>query len=382
MKKNKNLDREIEELSNKKKEFNQKKAADEQEKQNLEQDLTEKEKAFDTKKIMADKTSEELKEKKTELRKAKDKLSSPLSEEEKAEARKQWEKGSVGFFEKNGSQDALDVFTKDVPYDDFYETGANSAAYIEANKTYTKDDSRDLDRMKASIDAIEKLNKIRQEKGGIDGRKLSIVGISDFEMAVAQANANYSQNRSHAKQYNPPFENLYWSTDPSVDDALEGWYSEEVLFNKLRELGYKSRSEMTNALNNDEYLIRDLKEAGFKNLQVGHYTNIVDHLMWPEEWSRRDSKAAGYAIRPSNLYKPMYEAEVHSLVLNDREGQEDRSLVYSVEEYKEKFNKYYKDLKARMEGKRVITEKDKESLQILENEVKRLEEKVKALMMI
>lgn len=377
--KNKNLDREIEELSNKKKEFNQKKAADEQEKQNLEQDLTEKEKAFDTKKIMADKTSEELKDKKTELSKVKDKLSSPLSEDEKAEARKQWEKGSVGFFEANGSYDALDVFTKEIPYDDFYGTGANSSAYIEANKTYTKDDSRDLDRMKASIDAIEKLNKIRQEKGGIDGRKLSIVGISDFEMAVAQANANYSQNRSHAKQYNPPFENLYWSTDPSVDDALEGWYSEEVLFNKLRELGYKSRSEMTNALNNDKDLIRDLKEAGFKNLQVGHYTNIVDHLMWPEEWSRRDSKAAGYAIRPSNLYKPMYEAEVHSLVLNDREGQEDRSLVYSVEEYKEKFNKYYKDLKARMEGKRVITEKDKESLQILENEVKSLEEKVKGL---
>ncbi len=375
--KNKNLDREIEELSNKKKEFDQKKAADEQEKQNLEQDLTKKEKAFDTKKTMADKTSKELEEKKTELSKVKDKLSSPLSEEEKAEARKQWEKGSVGFFENNKSQDALDVFTKDVPYDDFYGTGANSAAYIEANKTYTKDDSRDLDRMKASIDAIEKLNKIRQEKGGIDGRKLSIVGISDFEMAVAQANANYSQNRGHAKQYNPPFENLYWSMYPSVDGALEYWYSEEALFKELRKRGKNSRSEMTRALNNED-LRTELEKAGFENLQVGHYTNIVDHLMWPEEWSRRDSKAAGYAIRPSDKY-PNKEAEVHSLVLNHREGQEDRSLVYSVEKYKEKFSKYYDDLKSRMEGKRVITEEDEKSLQTLENEVKSLEEKVKSL---
>ena len=376
---NKNLDKEIEELSNKEKKFDQKKATDELEKQNLEQNLTEKEKAFNTNKTMADKTSKELEEKKTELSKVKDKLSSPLSEEEKAEAIKQWEKGSVGFFEANGSYDALDVFKKEVPYDNFYDTGANSAAYIEANKIYTKDDSRDLDRMKASIDAIEKLNKIRQEKGGIDGRKLSIVGISDFEMAVAQANANYSQNRSHAKQYNPPFENLYWSTNPSVDDALEGWYSEDVLFKELRKRGYKSKSEMTQALNSDEGLREELEKAGFENLQVGHYTNIVDHLMWPEKWSMRDSKAAGYAIRPSNLYKPMYEAEVHSLVLNHREGQEDRSLVYSVEEYKEKFNKYYEDLKARMEGKRVITEEDEKSLQILENEVKSLEEKVKSL---
>ncbi|MFR2716473.1 MAG: hypothetical protein ACLTA5_03705 [Anaerococcus obesiensis] len=35
-----------------------------------------------------------------------------VSEEEKKKAKEQWDKGSVGFFEQNGSTKAVDVFTK------------------------------------------------------------------------------------------------------------------------------------------------------------------------------------------------------------------------------------------------------------------------------
>lgn len=290
----------------------------------------------------------------------------------KAEAQKQWDKGSVGFFEKNGSKDALDVFTKEVPHDKFHGTGKNSALYLEANKEMTADDSRSLERMKESIDAIDEVNRIRQEKGGIDRRKLSIVGISDFEMAVAQANANYSQGyMGHASQYNPPFENLSWATNNTARKALEGWYSEKELFDKLREKGYKSRSEMEKALDDDSGLKEELKKYGFTEFQLGHYTNLVDDLMWPKDFTHKDSTVAGYAIRPSDLFKNRTStpAQVHSLVLNARTDQERHSKIYSVEEYRNKFNAYCKDLQDKIEGNVGIKDEDKKAIENLEKEI-------------
>lgn len=289
----------------------------------------------------------------------------------KAEAQKQWDKGSVGFFEKNGSKDALDVFTKEVPYDKFHGTGKNSALYLEANKEMTADDSRSLERMKESIDAIVEVNKIRQEKKGIDGRNLSIVGISDFEMAVAQANANYSQGyMGHASQYNPPFENLSWGTNNTARKALEGWYSEKELFDELRKMGYKSRSKMEEALKEAE--VREKLKS--KERMVGHYTNLVDDLMWPKDFTHKDSTVAGYAIRPSGLFKDRTStpAQVHSLVLNARVGQEEHSKIYSVDEYRNKFNAYCKDLQDKIDGKVSITDEEKKAIDNLEKEVKTL----------
>lgn len=281
----------------------------------------------------------------------------------KSDAQKQWDKGSVGFFEENGSQDALDVFTKNLHK-------ANSNEYIEANKEMTPDDSRSLERMKESIDAIVEVNNIRQEKGGIDGRKLSIVGISDFEMAVAQANANYSQgSRGHASQYKPPYENLSWATNNTARKALEGWYREKELFDELRQMGKKSRYEMDEALS-DKEVINKLKS---KERMVGHYTNLVDDLVWPKDFTHYDSKVAGYAIRPSDRFKDNSDpAQVHSLVLNSRVGQENHSKIYSVEEYRKKFNDYCEKLKNKINLKVSITDEDKKAIESLEKEVQTL----------
>lgn len=261
----------------------------------------------------------------------------------------------MGFYEENGSEDALGVFKNSVPKDVY--SGMNSDEYLRKNRVVTENDARDLDRMKESLEAIVELNKIRQERRGIDGRELAIVGISDFEMAVAQGNANYSEDLiGHAVQYNPPYENLAWGYR-TARQALEGWYDEKALFDYLRDKGYKSRTEMDAALQNNAELRQEVIAKGY-GYQVGHYTNIVDDLMWGGGFGGQDSVVAGYAIRPAQMH-----GIVQSMVLSPRRYDlYAKSKVYSVEEYKERFYKYYNNLKATVNGKAIITEEDQEAI--------------------
>ena len=90
-----------------------------------------------------------------------------------------------------------------------------------------RDSSRSLENMKKAIEALKVVNEKRQKDGGIDGRKLSVLQISDFDMAVAQANANYSADKNgHAGIYNPPYENLAWGP-ATAESALSRWWDRE-----------------------------------------------------------------------------------------------------------------------------------------------------------
>lgn len=359
---NKTLDEELASLNEEVKAQEEEKTNKQKELDRLKAEKSQKDTEInDIKKDISTKESS-LKEKETKLAELKAKND---VEKIKADAKKQWDKGSVGFFEENGSQDALDVFTKNLKK-------ANSNEYIEANIEMTADDSRSLERMKESIDAIAEVNEFRASIERIDGGKLSTVGISDFEMAVAQANANYSQGRSrHASQYKPPYENLSWRIDNTARKALKAWYSEKELFDELRGMGYDSRDKMEAALS-DKEVIKKLKS---EERMVGHYTNLVDDLMWPEEFTHKDSTVAGYSIRPSYMFAdkhPNEKAQVHSLVLNSRTGEEEHSKIYSVDEYRNKFNAYCNDLKDKIEGNASITDEDKKAIESLEKEVQTL----------
>ena len=285
-------------------------------------------------KNLADKAVEDAK---AEVETAKNKMK--LTPEEIQKAKEQWAKGSVGFFEQNGSTEALAVFTTN-------KTGSDGTSYLDPTKNAGENDARDLDRMKMSIEAIAEINKKRQSDGGIDGRKLSIVGINDYCMAIAQANANFSNNKfNHASVYQPPYENLYWGPATTANgnmSPLSGWWDEEkVIFDYLKnEVGLKSRNEMINYIASHQQELQK-KFPDFISLAVGHYTNIVDDLMWTYGKVGRDSKVAGYAIRPG-----MY-GYVHSLQLSPNEV----GKTYTYEDYKANFMKYYNDLKMRTEGK-------------------------------
>lgn len=238
-------------------------------------------------------------------------------EASKAEAQKQWNKGSVGFFEQNGSAEALAVFTTE-------KTTRDNTSYLDPTRNAGADDSRTLERMKKSIENIELVNAKRQSDGGIDGRQLSVLKINDFAMAVAQANANWSARKiGHATAYNPPYENLYWGPSDSARDALSGWWDAEKRdFDRLRAQGMTTREQMD-------------AELRPQSKSVGHYTNLVDDLMWGHGYGNADSKVVGYAVRPG-LY-----GYVQSLGLSPR----DTGTAYSIAEYKQLFMTYYNGLK-------------------------------------
>lgn len=259
--------------------------------------------------------------------------------EEKAIAKAQWDKGAIGFYEANGSYEAIEVF-KSIPA----QNGVNydpstGPVYLNINRLGSKiddNDSRNLDNMKVSIESLREINAKRQSDGGIDGKTLSVFGISDFDMAVAQANANFSsQHMSHSSVYGPPFENLAWSyNDPSAQKAIDQWWnSEKPVFDYLRAKGLKTRTEM------EDYIARNKSamKAKFGNPQVGHYLNLVDDLSWGNYWSPKDAISMGYALKKTGVY-PFTK----SLVRNP--SAPTNRTVYSIDDYEARFLAYYTEL--------------------------------------
>ena len=276
------------------------------------------------------------------------------SPEEKSQAQAQWDKGAVGFYEAMGSSEAIDVFEKLPAKPGYGYSPSTGAKYLGANvigSKISKEDSRNLDSMKNSINDLRVVNEKRQKDGGIDGKKLSVFGISDFDMAVAQANANYSSNvMGHASVYNPPYENLFWAGGSfTAEDAVRGWWDDEkVLFDYLRSLGLRNRDEM------QEYMSihKDELTPKFKYLKIGHYTNLVDDLMWGYEWSPKDTISAGYANKKSST--SMYPTTI-SIVMNP-EAPTNRT-VYSIDDYEKRFMEYYTDLNSIVKDNKKIVDK-------------------------
>lgn len=262
--------------------------------------------------------------------------------EEKAAAQAQWDKGSIGFFEENGSYEAINVFRSIPSKNGVNYKESTGPEYLYLNRIGSKidkGDSRSLENMKYGIESLRVVNAKRQLDGGIDGRSLSTIGISDFDMAVAQANANYSNtNRNHASVYGPPYENLHWGGPGfTAEDALEGWWNEEKLvFDYLRSLGLRSRDEM------ESYIARNNEEMRrkYRNPQVGHYLNLVDELGWGRQWWRgEDTISAGYA---RNFDDSRYGTAAISIVMNP--STPTNRTVYSIDDYEAKFLAYYNKL--------------------------------------
>ena len=162
-----------------------------------------------------------LKDAQAEFEKADQAAKGIVSEEAKKEAQAQWYRGSEGFFEKMGAKEALRVFT---------DQDSADKSYLKATEEAGDQDSRSLDRMKQAIEEAKVFNAKRQNDGGIDGKELLDVGITNFDMAVAQANANYSAGKlAHALVYIVPYENLAWGRS-TAKAALKGWWMRRKLF--------------------------------------------------------------------------------------------------------------------------------------------------------
>lgn len=303
-----------------------------------------------------------IKAKEIELAFLKENANRKPTDEERAAAQAQWDKGSIGFFEKMGSEDALRTFDT-LPSGK--ENHKNAKKYLELNIFDGKldsSDSRTLENMYKAITNIGKINEKRINDGGIDGRELSVLKITDKYMAIAQANANFSykSNNSHAS-INGQFENLAWG-DGTIEQAISGWWDEEKeVFDYLREQDLSDEAAMSNYISNN---YNDLAKK-FRNPQIGHYLNFVDDAWFNEKGSpyKYNNAIMGYAVRVGDY------GYVQSMVTTETDFQNS----YSVEEYQTRFLAYYNNLKDIIEGrKNPLTDKYKEDIASLEAEINKL----------
>lgn len=265
-----------------------------------------------------------------------------VTEKQKSEAIKQWKEGSIGFFRQNGSQQAIDVFKK-LP--NASKNKWNSKIYLDANKNYHENDSRDLNNMLNSLEALKKVNAKRQS----EGRKLNVLRVSDYDMAVAQANANYTSailnkygedyQKVHAKIH-PQNENLTWGAwayDP--DRSIEFWWDEEKAYFD------KYKSEVNTNIND---LDKKVREKLGNSKTIWHYAQMADLEYFFK--GQNPTKSAGYAIGQ----------DVASSVFNKQANQK----TYSIGEYENRLKTYINNLEKKIKAETI---QDKNLLQKIKN---------------
>ena len=113
--------------------------------------------------------------------------------------------GSFGFFEYYGATSALNAL--------------NNSTYADKTQKGDADDATSLESMRESLTWMRKLNEIRSGLG------LGELAVTDYLMACAQADANYSDTEEgHAFQFTDIGENVAWNYE---SDPFAQWYDEE-----------------------------------------------------------------------------------------------------------------------------------------------------------
>ena len=148
--------------------------------------------------------------------------------------------GSYGFFQSRGSTEAMKVL----------DWGVKEEGSTALGVSY---DATDLTLMLKSLEYIEECNSLRAQHG------LPALLVTDYMMAVAQVQLNWSDTNTAHSQFYQVGENLSWN----YRDPFDGWYTEEK---KLFELGVTDFST------------------------IGHYLNIVNS----------DYQVTGFAVSRDN----------------------------------------------------------------------------------
>ncbi|WP_408911062.1 hypothetical protein ACKFRZ_11180 [Corynebacterium gottingense] len=221
-------------------------------------------------------------------------------EASKVEARAQFDRGSLGFFEAMGANDAVAELHTDYRYDEEDEvTGQTGYRIADDTRIGAKGDATHLDNMKAAIEWLPEANELRQREGR------DALPVSDFLMAQAQVNINWSQQLPRGHSHNG-WDNLSWN----AEDPFDGWFHEErPKYFEAKEQG------------------RDPFAAG-----AGHYMALVNPQM----------RATGFAVNTEEfLYHGFTWRVAHAQTFAHLTVE---GPTYSVEEYTERFNAYYDEL--------------------------------------
>ena len=177
----------------------------------------------------------------------------------------QIQKGSLGFFESMGYDDAVEIINEGI-----HKHGSTNLG--DAN------DATSLENMKATLEFIKECNALRQQNG------LNELLVSGQLMAIAQVQANHTSNAlggtGHSKLYGVG-ENLAYGRPSTGYNPFDDWYTQEKAV-----VEWLDAHNMTwDDIKNDTELKTQIAEelGGWNNgfygpewVQVGHYENIVN----------------------------------------------------------------------------------------------------------
>ena len=223
----------------------------------------------------------------------------------------QIQKGSLGFFESMGYDDAVEIINEGI-----HKHGSTNLG--------DPDDATSLENMKATLEFIKECNALRQQNG------LNELLVSGQLMAIAQVQANHTANvlgSGHSHLYNVGENLAYGYGNDKFGSPFNGWYYEEKKVVDWLE----SHGMSWNEVQNNE-LIKDqiANEIGLPSgdwVQVGHYENIINS----------NYIGTGFAFRGKGW------ATTHGQVFEVKRGEYSNGLM-SVDDFFAAFDEYYSNL--------------------------------------
>ncbi|MDY6049162.1 MAG: hypothetical protein SPI77_01095 [Corynebacterium sp.] len=210
------------------------------------------------------------------------------------EAQAQIDLGSLGFFEKMNSTNAVRLLTTE-------RYASTGEAMLQDTHMGAEGDATSLANMAHVLQYIEETNTRRVRDGGVNGEQLDALLVADDVMALAQGNANWSRiyARGHSKNY----------------ADYGGWRGENLAW------GAENPLIM---LYDDEKHAYDNNTGG----ETGHYENIVTPQFKVIGMGRTQTSDTSYGLVYSQLFW---------------DGTTDGA--YTLERYTQRFNNYYLPLK-------------------------------------
>lgn len=273
----------------------------------------------------------------------------------------QWNQGSLGFFAQNGDQQAQDIIAEG-------ETLGSTKVgdYAEEDGFNTEYDATYLENMKICVDLLTETNRLRALEG------LSALTVNDTLMAIAQVKANasyklekegnlahtgyYSVGENLASGYSVHFSTHFNDTGEKVEGVGPycAWYG-------LEKKAYEEYCA-------DEETYPGLKDMNLYQIQenypdlfykVGHYLNMK--LNYPSQ-GLGFVKYQGFYEKQSETYindanglfaleLGTHNTEAPSATTTGKSYDLTANLI-SVEDYQEKFNTYYNNLKSDLATKK------------------------------
>ena len=252
---------------------------------------------------------ENLKNEKTELENKLAAEQANLKEAEKAvtdartesqkQAQAQFNKGSLGFFEAMGSEDAIAELKSKAKFVD------NGATFTDSTHIGDVNDATSLEYMLRAL-KLAKIGNALRSQGDNNFAPTRELKVSDRLMARAQVNANFSNSPQigHSMNMGPngdlsTGENLAWGYDWQTDGdhPYKGWYDEE-------KTNYENHSGVT-----------------------GHYTSLMDN-----EWF---ATGIAYAMNSEEFGSTC--SQVYSRNTNS-------GTLYTIDEYEARLTGYINNL--------------------------------------